>query len=98
MVYPKRSDESWKPLYFFMPTMHMADHQTWHSITGIIVFVGITPVLWPSKCQGCSAILTYTAEFVAMWSAGIEEGLRQSHPVHVALLGHSSDEPDKPIW
>jgi hypothetical protein len=40
---------------------HAHDHQTWHS-TGIIVFVWSTPVLWPSKHQGCIATSTYTAE------------------------------------
>jgi hypothetical protein len=34
-----------------------------------MVFVGSTPVLWPSKRQGCIATSTYTAEFVAMPSA-----------------------------
>jgi hypothetical protein len=56
----------------FFDADHAHDHQTWRSITGIIVFVGSTPVLWPSKHQGCIATSTYTAEFVAMRSA-IEE-------------------------
>jgi hypothetical protein len=57
----------------FFEADHAYDHQTCCSITGIIVFVGSTPVLcWPSKHQGCIATSTYTAEFVAMWSA-IEE-------------------------
>ncbi len=60
MDYPKCLDKSWKPLY--------------HSITGIIVFVGSTLVLWPSKCQGCIAMSTYTAEFVVMWST-IDEAI-----------------------
>jgi hypothetical protein len=46
----------------------MHDHQTCGSITGIIVFVGSTLVLWPSKHQGCIATLTYTAEFFTMRS------------------------------
>jgi hypothetical protein len=56
----------------FFDADHAHDHQTRHSITGIIVFVGSTPVLWPSKHQGCIATSTYTAEFVAMQSA-VEE-------------------------
>jgi hypothetical protein len=58
----------------FFDANHAHDHQTWRSITGIIVFGGSTPVLWPSKHQGCIATSTYTAEFVAMWSA-VEEAI-----------------------
>jgi hypothetical protein len=58
----------------FFDADHAHDHQTWRSITGIIVFVGSTPVLLPSKHQGCIATSTYTAEFVAMWSA-VEEAI-----------------------
>jgi hypothetical protein len=58
----------------FFDSDHAHDHKTQRSITGIIVFVGSTPVLWPSKHQGCIATLTYTAEFVAMRSA-IEEAI-----------------------
>jgi hypothetical protein len=39
-----------------------------------MVFVGSTPVLWPSKRQGCIATSTYTAEFVAVRSA-VEEAI-----------------------
>jgi hypothetical protein len=56
----------------FFDTDHAHDHQTHRSITGIIVFVGSTSVLWPSKCQGCIATSTYTAEFVTMRSAAEE--------------------------
>jgi hypothetical protein len=58
----------------FFDADHAHDHQTRHSITGIIVFVGSTPVLWPSKHQGCIASSTYTVEFVAMRSA-VEEAI-----------------------
>jgi hypothetical protein len=58
----------------FLDTDHAHDHQTRCSITGIIVFVGSTPVLWPSKGQGCIATSTYTAEFVAMRYA-VEEAI-----------------------
>jgi hypothetical protein len=56
----------------FFDANHAHDHQTQRSITGIIVFVGSTPVLWPSKCQDCIATSTYTAEFVTMRST-VEE-------------------------
>jgi hypothetical protein len=58
----------------FFDADHAHDHMTRRSITGIMVFVGSTPVLWPSKRQGCIATSTYTAEFVAMRSA-VEEAI-----------------------
>jgi hypothetical protein len=50
------------------------DHVTRRSITGIIVFVGSTPVIWQSKRQGCIATSTYCAEFISMRSA-VEEAI-----------------------
>jgi hypothetical protein len=82
----------------FFDADHAHDHQTQRSITGIIVFVGSTPVLWPSKRQGCIATLTYTAEFVAIMRSAILARGGNLNPVHVALLGHSGDEANKPIW
>lgn len=58
----------------FHDTDHAHDQVTRRSITGIIVFVGSTPVLWPSKRQGCIATSTYCAEFVGMRSA-VEEAI-----------------------
>jgi len=55
-------------------TDHAHDHVTCCSITGLILFVGSTPVHWISKCQGCIATSTYCAEFVAMCSA-VEEAI-----------------------
>jgi hypothetical protein len=65
----------------FFDANHAHDHQTWRSITGIIVFVGSTPVLWPSKHQGCIATSTYTAEFVARWST-VEEAILIRYMLH----------------
>ena len=45
---------------------HAHDQKTCRSISGIIQFVGCTPVLWSSHRQGCIATSTYCAEFVAM--------------------------------
>jgi len=50
----------------FFDADHAHDHVTCHSITGLILFVGSTPVHWISKRQGCIATSTYCAEFVAM--------------------------------
>ena len=58
----------------FFDADHAHDQQTRRSITGLIVLVGRTPVLWSSKRQGCIATSTYTAEFVAMRNA-VEEAI-----------------------
>jgi hypothetical protein len=59
----------------FFDADHAHDHLMRCSITGIMVFVGSAPVLWPSKHQGCIATSTYTAKFVAMRSAIVEEAI-----------------------
>ena len=51
---------------------HAHDRQTRRSISGIIIFVGRTPVVWISKRQGSVQASTYGAEFNAMRTA-IEE-------------------------
>jgi hypothetical protein len=58
----------------FFDADHAHDHVTRRSISGIIVFVGSTPVLWQSKGQGCIATSTYCAEFVSMRTA-VEEAI-----------------------
>lgn len=58
----------------FYDADHAHDQKTRRSITGMIVLVGRTPVLWSSKRQGCIATSTYTAEFVAMRQA-VEEAI-----------------------
>ena len=46
----------------FFDADHAHDQKTRRSITGLIILVGRTPVLWSSKRQGCIATSTYTAE------------------------------------
>ena len=60
----------------FFDADHAHDHVTLtrRSISGLIVFVGSTPVLWHSKRQGCIATSTYCAEFISMRSA-VEEAI-----------------------
>ena len=58
----------------FFDADHAHDHVTRRSISGLIVNVGSTPVIWHSKRQGCIATSTYCAEFVAMRSA-VEEAI-----------------------
>ena len=50
------------------------DHVTRRSLSGIIVFVSSTLVIWQSKCQGCIAMSTYCAKFISMRSA-VEEAI-----------------------
>ena len=58
----------------FFDADHAHDTVTRRSISGLLVFVGSTPVIWSSKRQGCIATSTYCAEFVAMRSA-VEEAI-----------------------
>ncbi len=58
----------------FFNADHAHDHVTCRSISGLIVFVGSTPVIWHSKQQGCIATSTYCAEFISMCSA-VEEAI-----------------------
>jgi hypothetical protein len=58
----------------FFDADHAHDHVTRRSISGIIVFVGSTPVIWQSKRQGCIATSTYCAEFISMRTA-VEEAI-----------------------
>ena len=48
---------------------HAHDKATRKSITGLLAFVGSTPVLWLSKRQGSIASSTYAAEFSALRTA-----------------------------
>ena len=58
----------------FFDADHAHNQKTHRSISGIIQFVGCTPVLWSSRHQGCIATSTYCAEFVAMCQA-VEEAI-----------------------
>ena len=53
----------------FFDSDHAHDVKTHRSISGLILFVGSTPVAWHSRRQGCIATSTYCAEFLAMRSA-----------------------------
>jgi hypothetical protein len=53
----------------FFDADHAHDLKTRRSITGLIVFVGSTPIHWLSKRQGAVASSTYAAEFLAMRTA-----------------------------
>ena len=49
----------------FVDASHGFDIATRRSITGYIVYLNSTPVLWCSKKQGCVECSTYSAELVA---------------------------------
>ena len=51
---------------------HAHDKVTFRSITGLITYVGSTPVYWASKRQGAIETSTYGAEFVAGRVAAVE--------------------------
>jgi hypothetical protein len=56
----------------FFDADHAHDHATRRSISGLLVFVGSTPVLWHSKREGCITTSTYCVEFISMRTA-VEE-------------------------
>ena len=60
------------PITVFVDSDHAHDKITRRSITGLIIFVGRTPVFYLSKRQGAIETSTYGAEFVAMKTA-VEE-------------------------
>ena len=51
---------------------HAHDRRTRRSITGMLAFVGSTPVYWASKRQGFVNCSTYASEFYAL-RQGVEE-------------------------
>ena len=57
------------PITIFVDSDHAHDRKTRRSITGLIAFIGSTPVNWFSKRQGAIASSTYQAEFSALRTA-----------------------------
>ena len=80
----------------FFDADHAHDQKTRRSITGLIMFVGRTPVLWSSKRQGCIATSTYCAEFVAMRTYG--SGGSCIIALYVALPGGSGLGTYPTLW
>eukprot|EP00957_Ditylum_brightwellii_P200538 15288252-Ditylum_brightwellii.AAC.1 len=50
----------------YVDSDHVHDKVTWQSITGLIIFLGRTPVQYQSKQQGAVETSTYGAEFMAI--------------------------------
>ncbi len=78
----------------FFDSDHAHDKATGRSISGVIVLVGSTPVIWRSKRQGAVQTSTYGAEFSAMRLATEEAitirymlrslGIRVSKPTDIS--------------
>jgi hypothetical protein len=86
--YPDACDE-WDPKWpepkgdpvnitIFVDADHATNQEDRRSITGIIIFVGMTPVRWFSKRQGSIETSTYGAELVAVKTA-VEEATAMLH-------------------
>jgi hypothetical protein len=56
----------------FVDSNHAHDKITRRSVTGMMIFVGITPIFFFSKQQGAVETLTYGAEFCAFRHAAEE--------------------------
>lgn len=73
---------------------HVHDKKTRRSITGLLCYVGSTPVFWSSKRQGAVASSTYASEFMALRQA-TEECI--SIRYCLCCLGIPVDEPCNPF-
>jgi hypothetical protein len=56
----------------YFDSNHAHDERNRRSVTGLLAYVGSTPVTWMSKRQGAIATSTYTAEMAAMKTAAEE--------------------------
>jgi hypothetical protein len=70
----------------FVDSDHAHDKVTRRSITGMIIFVGRTPVVYSSKRQGAIETSTYGAEFCAMKN-GVEELIALRYMLRCLLCG-----------
>jgi len=74
----------------FFDSDHAHDRKTLRSISGILGFVGSTPVMWMSRRQGAIASSTYQAEFYAGRCA-VEEAISLRYMLR--CLGIKVDNP-----
>jgi hypothetical protein len=77
---PKWPQPKGKPvdITIFVDADHAGNKEDRRSITGIIIFVGMTPVRWFSKRQGSIETSTYGAELAALKTA-VEEAIAMLH-------------------
>ena len=74
----------------FCDANHGHDKVTGRSITGIIIFVGSTPILWESKRQNSVQTSIYGAEFTALKRA-VEHAVTIRY--HLRSMGIIVNEP-----
>jgi len=65
---PEPIDEE-LPITIFVDADHAHEQTTRRSVTGIVIYVGSTPVIWISKRQKTVSSSTYAAEFAALRTA-----------------------------
>ena len=78
------------PITIFVDANHGHDKRTGKSISGIIVFVGRTPIYWCSKRQGSVQTSTFGAEFVALKKA-VEEAITMRY--YLRSMGVKVSQP-----
>ena len=71
-------------------TDHAYDRMTIHSITGIIGYIGRTPVLWIARYQGAIATSTYSAKFIALYTV-TEEAISLQYTLRYLGVPITSD-------
>jgi hypothetical protein len=81
-------------LNLFVDADHGHDKATGRSITGTLVMVGSTPVLWRSRRQTSVQTSTFGAEFTSL-KAGVEEAVTLRY--HLRSLGVKVSQ-STPIW
>ena len=74
----------------FCNSNHTDNKRTMESITGIITYVGLTPVLWISRNQGSNTSSKYTAEFTALCTT-TEEAILLRYMLHCFGVSIPSD-------
>ena len=81
-------------LNLFVDADHGHDLSTGRSITGTLVMVGCTPVVWRSRRQTSVQTSTFGSEFTSL-KAGVEEAVTLRY--HLRSLGVKVSKPT-PIW
>ena len=74
----------------FSDSDHGHDKVTGRSITGILVFLGSTPIYWSSKRQSSVQLSTYGAEFIAL-NTGVQ--MAEEVRYHLRAMGVKVDAP-----
>lgn len=78
------------PITIFVDSNHGHDLVTGKSISGILAFVGRTPIVWHSKRQGSVQSSTFGAEFIAL-KKGVEEAITIRY--YLRSMGVKVSEP-----